>query len=177
MSLHQATWLHHHLRCLPWITTTPLPASHLRSFRLSQIWPPKASGKCFEPPPSFSQPSRTKTRPYLHQPHSLSQDCSHAVCRDTTAFLTPDSIHRPLFSLSLPLIIRRVGCCPRPLSQADPPHFSIVSTFTTFIMVAWRLLALATTLLAAIQPVVAASDTRYVTTTNSAGQVEYLAGQ
>ncbi|CAD0089250.1 unnamed protein product [Aureobasidium mustum] len=42
-------------------------------------------------------------------------------------------------------------------------------------MVAWRLLALATTLLAAIQPVVAASDTRYVTTTNSAGQVVYLA--
>ncbi|KAH0268973.1 TRP-domain-containing protein, partial [Aureobasidium melanogenum] len=42
-------------------------------------------------------------------------------------------------------------------------------------MVAWRLLALATILLAAIQPVAAASDTRYVTTTNSAGQTVYLA--
>ncbi|KAG9752645.1 TRP-domain-containing protein, partial [Aureobasidium melanogenum] len=42
-------------------------------------------------------------------------------------------------------------------------------------MVARRLLALATTLLAAIQPVAAASDTRYVTTTNAAGQTVYLA--
>ncbi|KAI4721717.1 TRP-domain-containing protein [Aureobasidium sp. EXF-10727] len=41
-------------------------------------------------------------------------------------------------------------------------------------MVASRLLAFAITLLAAIQPVIAASDTRYVTTTNSAGQVVYL---
>ncbi|KAG9534283.1 hypothetical protein KCU60_g25283, partial [Aureobasidium melanogenum] len=42
-------------------------------------------------------------------------------------------------------------------------------------MVAWRLLALAATLLAAVQPVTAASDTRYVTTTNSAGETVYLA--
>jgi len=44
-------------------------------------------------------------------------------------------------------------------------------------MVASRLLALAITLLAAIQSVIAASDTRYVTTTNAAGQTVYLAGQ
>lgn len=109
--------------------------------------------------------------------HIRSSDCSHAVHRNTAAFLKPNPIHRLLSSLSLPLVIRRVGCCPRPLSQADPPHFSTAATFTTFNMVAWQLLALAITLLAAVQPVAAASDTRYVTTTNSAGQTVYLAGQ
>lgn len=46
-------------------------------------------------------------------------------------------------------------------------------------MVASRLLALAITLLAAIQSAIAASSssTRYVTTTNADGQTVYLPGQ